>query len=66
MKPALVFPFVVADPLLMDHLQTILTDLKEHFERIYISTLRSADFRFQEDDFFVITLTRLSRSRENA
>lgn len=56
MKPAIAFPFVIADPLLLAHLPAILPDLKEHFERAYFSVLPSADCidQLQADDFFSI------------
>src|ERR1051325_3439215 len=36
MKPALAFPFNDLDGTLFPHLQTILPDLKQHFERAYL------------------------------
>jgi len=41
MKPALAFPFNDPDGTLFPHLQVILPDLKEHFERCYICPPRS-------------------------
>ena len=60
MRPALVFPFNDPDGTLFPHLQSILPDLKRHFERAYIcptlSTLQqSAQLtRLQADNFFTI------------
>jgi hypothetical protein len=60
MKPALAFPFNDPDGTMFHHLQTILPDLKTHFERAYISpplsTQKHVDpiQRLQVDDFFTI------------
>lgn len=60
MKPALVFPFNDPDGTLFPHLQSILPDLKRHFERAYIcpplSTLQRVGqlTQLQADDFFTI------------
>ena len=60
MKPALAFPFNDPDGTMFHHLQVILPDLKEHFERAYISpplsTWQHVDHiqRLQADDFFMI------------
>lgn len=60
MKPALAFPFNDPDGTMFHHLQIILPDLKEHFERAYIapplSTLEHHDHieHLQADDFFTI------------
>ena len=60
MKPALVFPFNDPDGILFPHLQSILPDLKRHFERAYIcpplSTLQRVEQlrQLQTDDFFKI------------
>lgn len=60
MKPALVFPFHDPDGTMFHHLQTILPDLKDHFERAYIcpplSTQRQNDRmqQLQADPFFII------------
>ncbi len=60
MRPALAFPFNDPDGGMFPHLQTILPDLKEHFEHLYLcpppSTQRHAD-RMQQlrnDDFFTV------------
>jgi hypothetical protein len=60
MKPALAFPFSDPDGRMFYHLQTILPDLKEHFEHAYIcpplSTWQRVDHiqKLQTDDFFTI------------
>jgi hypothetical protein len=60
MKPALAFPFSDPDGRMFYHLQAILPDLKEHFERAYIcpplSTWQHVDHirKLQTDDFFTI------------
>lgn len=60
MKPALAFPFNDPDGTMFHHLQIILPDLKEHFERAYIcpplSTLEHIEHieKLQSDDFFTI------------
>lgn len=60
MKPALAFPFNDPDGTMFHHLQIILPDLKEHFERAYIapplSTLEHPEHikHLQADDFFTI------------
>jgi hypothetical protein len=60
MKPALAFPFNDPDGTLFHHLQTILPDLKAHFERAYICPPLSTRTRLdhlqslQADDFFTI------------
>lgn len=60
MRPALVFPFNDPDGTLFPHLQSILPDLKSHFERAYIcpplSTLQHVGqmAKLQADDFFTI------------
>lgn len=60
MKPVLAFPFSDPDGTLFPHLQAILPDLKNHFERAYIcpplSTLKhDRNIRkLQADDFFTI------------
>ena len=60
MRPALVFPFNDPDGILFPHLQSILPDLKRHFERAYIcpplSTLQRVGLltQLQADDFFTI------------
>jgi len=58
MKPALAFPYNDPDGTMLPHLQAILPDLKEHFERAYISPppsilewLRQKDL-ILTDDFF--------------
>jgi len=60
MKPALAFPYNDPDGTMLPHLQTILPDLKEHFERAYISPppstfewLKQKDL-ILPDDFFVV------------
>lgn len=57
MRPALAFPFNDPDGTMFRHLQTILPDLKRHFEHAYLcpplSTLRGKYIeQLQEDDFF--------------
>lgn len=60
MKPALAFPYADPDGTLFHHLQTILPDLKAHFERAYLcpplSTFRHMDRiqQLQADNFFTI------------
>jgi hypothetical protein len=60
MKPSLAFPFNDPDGMMFHHLQVILPDLKEHFERAYIcpplSTLQHVEHvqQLQADDFFKI------------
>jgi hypothetical protein len=60
MKPALAFPFNDPDRTMFRHLQTILPDLKNHFERAYIcpplSTQEHVDHmqQLQADEFFTI------------
>jgi hypothetical protein len=60
MKPAIAFPYADPDGTLFPHLQAILPDLKEHFERAYLcpplSTTRHIEHirRLEADDFFTI------------
>ena len=60
MRPALAFPFNDPDGSMFPHLQAILPDLKQHFERAYIcpplSTQKHVDLmeRLHADNFFVI------------
>lgn len=60
MKPAIAFPFTDPDGTMFHHLQTILPDLKKHFERAYIcpplSTLQNSEHiqQLKTDDFFTI------------
>jgi hypothetical protein len=60
MQTALVFPFNDPDGMMFHHLQTILPDLKRHFERAYIcpplSTWQQNENmqQLQVDDFFTI------------
>ncbi len=60
MKPALAFPFNDPTAELFQHLQSILPDLKEHFEHAYIcpplSTVKYVEHmqELQADDFFTI------------
>ncbi len=60
MRPALAFPFNDPDGTMFHHLQAILPDLKEHFERLYISpppaTQQHSEHmqQMQADDFFTI------------
>ncbi len=60
MKPALAFPFNDPDGTIFHHLQIILPDLKEHFERAYISqplsTLQHVEHieQLRADGFFTI------------
>jgi hypothetical protein len=60
MRPALAFPFNDPDGTMFHHLQSILPDLKQHFDRAYIcpplSTWRHADQmqQLQKDGFFTI------------
>ena len=59
-RSALAFPFNDPDGRMFHHLQTILPDLKMHFERVYIcpplSTWKHADHmqQLQADNFFTI------------
>ena len=60
MRPVLAFPFNDPNGTMFGHLQGILPDLKEHFERAYIcpplSTQKHVDHmrQLQSDDFFTI------------
>lgn len=56
MKPVLAFPFNDFDGTMFHHVQVILPDLKNHFEKAYISTFASTDsiHHLQADDFFKI------------
>lgn len=60
MRPALAFPFNDPDGTMFGHLQAILPDLKEHFERAYIcpplSTRKHVEHiqQLRADDFFTI------------
>lgn len=60
MQPALVFPFNDSDGRMFQHLQSILPDLKWHFEHAYLcpplSTLKWVEHirQLQADDFFTI------------
>lgn len=60
MRPALVFPFNDPDGRMFQHLQSILPDLKGHFEHAYLcpplSTLKWVEHirQLQADDFFTI------------
>jgi len=60
MKPALAFPYHDPDETMYPHLQAILPDLKNHFERAYISPpLSTLEWLQQKnlilpDDFFVV------------
>lgn len=60
MKPALAFPYADPDGTMFHHLQAILPDLKEHFERAYLcpplSTIRHIEHihQLQADNFFMI------------
>ena len=60
MQPALAFPFNDPDGTMFDHLQTILPDLKSHFERAYIcpplSTQKLSEpmQQLRSDDFFMV------------
>lgn len=60
MQPALAFPFHDPDGRMFRHLQTILPELKKHFEHVYLcpprSTLQRLDQmrQLQADDFFTI------------
>jgi hypothetical protein len=59
-RPALAFPFNDPDGTMSHHLQSILPDLKNHFERAYLcpplSTQKHLDYmqQLQADDFFTI------------
>jgi hypothetical protein len=63
MKPALAFPYNDPDATMFPHLQAILPDLKEHFERAYISpppaTLKwlQPTGQILTDDFFTVFRT---------
>jgi hypothetical protein len=72
MKPALAFPFNDPDGSMFPHLQAILPDLKDHFERSYIcpplSTLQRVEHiqQLQADDFFrIIPIDRERRIGEH-
>ena len=60
MRPVLTFPFNDPNGTMFHHLQLVLPDLKEHFERAYIcpplSTQKHVDHmqQLQADDFFTI------------
>jgi hypothetical protein len=60
MQPALAFPFNDPDGTMFPHLQAILSDLKNHFERLYLcpplSTQKHTDHiqQLHADDFFTI------------
>ena len=60
MRPALAFPFKDPDGRMFQHLQSILPDLKGHFEHAYLcpplSTLKWVEHirQLQADDFFTI------------
>src|SRR5512138_3496271 len=60
MQPALAFPFNDPDGTMFHHLQTILPDLKRHFECLYICPPPATQQRgehmrqLQADDFFTI------------
>lgn len=60
MKPALAFPYYDPDSSLFPHLQTILPDLKAHFEHAYVcpplSTQKQPDIMeyLRADDFFTV------------
>lgn len=60
MKPAIAFPYADPEGILFPHLQAILPDLKEHFERAYLcpplSTIRHIAHiqQLQADSFFTI------------
>lgn len=60
MKPVIAFPYHDPDRRLFSHLRTVLPDLKQHFDRIYIcpplSTRRLSDVMtwLSTDDFFSI------------
>jgi hypothetical protein len=68
MKPSLAFPFNNPDEKQFHHLQTVLPDLKEHFERAYIcpplSTLQHVGQmqHLQSDKFF--TIIPIDRERQ--
>ena len=64
MKPALVFPFVDPDGSMFPHLQAILPDLKEHFDKAFLSVPRTTqdeqleNIRFLErNGFFKLFFT---------
>jgi hypothetical protein len=64
MKPAIVLPFSDPYGTMFPHLQAILPDLKEHFERAYFSIPKITQERhpanvrtLQEDDFFRLFFT---------
>lgn len=60
MKPALAFPYNDPDGTMLPHLQTILPDLKSHFDRAYISPPPATLELLQQkdliltDDFFTV------------
>jgi hypothetical protein len=60
MKPAVVFPYNDLDGTMFPHLQTILPDLKNHFDRAYISAPPASFERLQQnglihaDGFFTV------------
>ncbi|MBK9924647.1 MAG: hypothetical protein IPP66_05070 [Anaerolineales bacterium] len=60
MKPALAFPYNDPDGTMLPHLQSILPDLKNHFDHAYISPPRSTFEWLQQknlflaDDFFTV------------
>ena len=60
MKPALVFPYNDPDGIMFPRLQAILTDLKNHFERAYLSPPPSTlewlkpTGQILTDDFFMV------------
>jgi hypothetical protein len=68
MKPSIAFPFNDQDGTMFRHLQAILPDLKEHFERAYLcpplSTLQQVENmrELQADDFF--TIVPIDRERQ--
>lgn len=60
MRPALAFPYNDPDGTMLPHMRTILPDLKEHFDRAYVSSppaslklLRQNDL-IHADDFFTV------------
>jgi len=60
MKPALAFPYNDPDEMLLPHLQVILPDLKNHFDRAYVAPPPSTRNLLQHshpiltDDFFTV------------
>jgi len=60
MKPALAFPYNDPDGKMLPHMQAILPDLKEHFDRAYISPPPATLKRLEQvnliltDDFFTV------------